>query len=111
MQDSLGEITYEAYRDYSGGKSLVSGHPIPSFDKLPDTIKKAWEHASMQLVMNRKRAVELVFVRALGRSDCVIVSCYGCGLPLVIKSGDEPICTCCKASDKIDGQPSPGTKT
>lgn len=46
MGQSLGEIGYEAYRAHSGGKSLVSGQEIPTFDKLSQPIKDAWEAAA-----------------------------------------------------------------
>ncbi len=45
MGPSLGEIGYEAYRNQSGGKSLISGAPIPPFESLPDAIKAAWQAA------------------------------------------------------------------
>lgn len=43
------EIAYEAYRKSSGGKSLVSGHPIPEFWQLPTEIKNAWSDSAEAL--------------------------------------------------------------
>lgn len=45
MGTSLGEVGYEAYRAKTGGKSLVSGQPIPAFAELPEAIRAAWEAA------------------------------------------------------------------
>ncbi len=42
----LAEIAYEAYRKQSGGKSLVSGQPIPSFSELKPEIQEAWYEAA-----------------------------------------------------------------
>lgn len=42
---SLGEVGYEAYRQSSGGKSLISGQDIPSFENLKPEIQKAWQAA------------------------------------------------------------------
>ena len=41
---SWGQIAYEAYRNYTGGKSLVSGSPLPEWWDLAPEIKMAWEH-------------------------------------------------------------------
>jgi len=43
----LAEIAYEAYRDHTGGISLVSKLPIPTWEKLSPEIKAAWEAASI----------------------------------------------------------------
>ena len=42
----FGRIAYEAYRDSTGGKSLVSGAPIPYWSKLPALIQNAWGAAA-----------------------------------------------------------------
>ena len=42
---TYGEIAYNAYRKASGGKSLVSGAPIPLWRYLPDDIRAAWNAA------------------------------------------------------------------
>jgi hypothetical protein len=54
----LGKIAYEAYRKDSGGKSLISGQPIPAFDILPEAIQHAWSeaaHAAAEEILNMKR--------------------------------------------------------
>lgn len=38
-----GKANYEGYRAASGGKSLVSGGPIPGWDRLPPEIQHAWD--------------------------------------------------------------------
>jgi hypothetical protein len=42
---TLGHIAYDAYFKACGGKSLISGAPLPSWDGQADTIKAAWEAA------------------------------------------------------------------
>ncbi len=44
-QQTYGEIAYEAYRQSSGGKSLVSGDGLPPFHILSYAIRTAWEAA------------------------------------------------------------------
>jgi hypothetical protein len=39
---SLAEIGYNAYRESAGGKSLVSGVPLPEFHELTEKIQTAW---------------------------------------------------------------------
>jgi hypothetical protein len=38
----LGRVAYDGYLSASGGKSLVSGAPLPSFEEQPAEIKAAW---------------------------------------------------------------------
>lgn len=45
-----GQIAYEGYRKASGGKSLISGQPLPEWDGLTSAIQAAWE-ASGEAVM------------------------------------------------------------
>ena len=40
---SPGQIGYEAYWNFSSGKSLASGQPLPEWSDLPGIIKEAWE--------------------------------------------------------------------
>ncbi len=56
----LGKAAYEAYRKDAGGKSLVSGQPIPEFDVLPEAIQHAWNeaaHAAAQAFLDMKRGI------------------------------------------------------
>ncbi len=46
----MGEIAYAAYRDYTGGKSLVSGQPIPEWADLPTVIQSAWNAAGEAVI-------------------------------------------------------------
>ena len=57
MTLAWGEIAYEAYRDASDGKSLVSGAPIPAWADLSPGIRSAWE-ASAQAV--RQSCINLI---------------------------------------------------
>lgn len=43
MIKTLGQIAYEAYSGYSGGKSLVSGADLPVWDALASEIRSAWQ--------------------------------------------------------------------
>ncbi len=40
---SYGQVAYEAYSEHSGGKSLISGAELPSWDLLSSEIRAAWE--------------------------------------------------------------------
>ena len=44
--ETPGRVAYDAYRDAAGGRSLVTGDPLPSFDELPAQIRAAWEVAA-----------------------------------------------------------------
>lgn len=48
--DELGKVGYEAYKNYTGGVSLVSGDKLPDWDSLSDQIKRAWVFASYEIV-------------------------------------------------------------
>ena len=43
---NAGKIAYDAYFKYSGGKSLVSGAPLPKYEEQADEIKSAWDAAA-----------------------------------------------------------------
>jgi hypothetical protein len=43
---SLGQVAYEAYRNHTGGVSLVSGAKIPEWQELNVEIKAAWNAAA-----------------------------------------------------------------
>jgi hypothetical protein len=38
----FGKLAYDAYRQFSDGKSLISGAPIPEWDGMPVLIRAAW---------------------------------------------------------------------
>ena len=46
---TVGQGAYEAYVRAAGGKSLVSGAPLPAWDSLPVAIRHAWDVASQQV--------------------------------------------------------------
>lgn len=53
MEDTLksyGQIGYEAYARSTGGKTF-DGRDMPTFEQLPDRIKKAWEDATMAVIV------------------------------------------------------------
>ena len=41
-----GKVAYEAYFDYSEGKSLISGAPLPTWEEQVEGIKEAWVAAA-----------------------------------------------------------------
>ena len=43
---SPGQIAYEAYLNFSGGNSLVTGAKLPEWPEAAPKIKLAWEHAA-----------------------------------------------------------------
>jgi hypothetical protein len=54
--ETPGSVAYEAYRESAGGRSLVSGDPLPQFDELPAQIRAAWD-AAAQAVKLRYGAI------------------------------------------------------
>lgn len=43
---SRGQKAYEGYCEFSGGKSLISGVPLPEWDKQAENVRAAWEAAA-----------------------------------------------------------------
>jgi hypothetical protein len=54
---SLGEIAYAGYLSACGGKSLISGHPLPAFGQQAPEIGAAWQAAAVAV---RDRCVQIV---------------------------------------------------
>lgn len=50
MPYSPGHIAYQAYFDYSKGKSLISGARLPKWEDQSEEIKKAWEAAANSVI-------------------------------------------------------------
>ena len=46
MNDNFGQIAYEAYFAHSGGKSLISGASLPTWDAQSPEIQAAWQAAA-----------------------------------------------------------------
>lgn len=46
-------VAYEAYRRNCGGKSLISGAPLPAWDCLPDSVRAAWFAAAAAVLAIR----------------------------------------------------------
>lgn len=44
---TIGQIAYEAYAAHSGGCSLISGEPLPSWDEQREDIRDAWQAAAL----------------------------------------------------------------
>lgn len=40
-----GQVAYSGYFNWSGGKSLISGHPLPDWKEQSAEIKAAWAAA------------------------------------------------------------------
>lgn len=52
---SLGEVAYRGYCRYTGGKSLISGDILPTFDKLKPEIQGAWMTAAIDVQTELER--------------------------------------------------------
>ena len=44
--EDCGDVGYEAYREFTGGVSLVTQQPIPTWNALPAKIRAAWDAAA-----------------------------------------------------------------
>ena len=47
------QTAYEAYCEFTGWKSIVTGQDLPEWEKLPQTIKDAW-CASAHAILRRR---------------------------------------------------------
>lgn len=47
----VGKVAYEAYSDCAGGRSLVSGEPLPMWAQMSTQMREAW-HAAADAVWN-----------------------------------------------------------
>lgn len=47
---TFGQVGYDAYVNFAGGKSLITGQPLPKWDELPGDVKSAWEAAGGAIV-------------------------------------------------------------
>ena len=47
MKQNYAAIAYEAYRSYTGGISLATGHAIPEWHELREDIQLAWHQAAI----------------------------------------------------------------
>jgi hypothetical protein len=43
---SLGQVAYDAYFNFSKGKSLISGAPLPLFGAQAQEVREAWQAAA-----------------------------------------------------------------
>ncbi len=53
MEDEIARLTqlnYTAYREKAGGRSLVTGDPLPSFGALSPEVREAWEAGTLAVV-------------------------------------------------------------
>jgi len=48
---SLGQVAYEAYLEASGGRSLVSGAALPTWNEQAKEIREAWEHVADTVIV------------------------------------------------------------
>lgn len=47
---SFGQTNYEGYYAQSGGKSLISGDPLPAWEALKPEIQAAWEAGAEKVI-------------------------------------------------------------
>lgn len=52
MRDRLARVAYDAYRNHTGGISLISKLPIPEWEKLNSDIQEAWKAAAAAVVLD-----------------------------------------------------------
>lgn len=54
---TLGHLAYDAYLDFCGGESLVTGQELPEWEQSKPEIQQAWEHvaASVRDEVDRRR--------------------------------------------------------
>ena len=45
----LAKIGYNAYCEAVGGKSAITGDPLPEFDKTPPAVQTAWIAAAISI--------------------------------------------------------------
>ena len=45
-KEAYGRLAYDTYKSNAGGKSLVTGDPLPDYDALPERVQFAWEAAA-----------------------------------------------------------------
>ncbi len=58
---NFGKLAYEAYCAKTGGKSLVSGAPLPTWDQQAEAIQDAWHAAAVAVLEYTKRNPLLSF--------------------------------------------------
>jgi hypothetical protein len=58
MDERLGRICYEAYSEQAGGRSLVSGDDLPTWEMVRDEIKTCWIAAAQTVAMDVKARPE-----------------------------------------------------
>lgn len=47
---SLAQVAYEAYADFTGHRSLVTGSPLPDWTDLSDALRGAWGMAAEAVI-------------------------------------------------------------
>jgi hypothetical protein len=50
VKPTFGNVAYNAYRTASGGRSLVTGAPIPPWDDMPEAIKDVWDASAGEVI-------------------------------------------------------------
>jgi hypothetical protein len=53
MSEGTGRIAYEAYAEFTGGRSLVTGADLPTWPDLPEAIRLAWTAAAAKVLASR----------------------------------------------------------
>ena len=58
--EMTGKVAYDAYRNHTGGKSLVSGKPIPIWEELSPEICAAWCSAATAVLVAERDGVRCI---------------------------------------------------
>lgn len=46
----LAQVAYDGYREHTGGRSLATGQPIPTWEDLKPEIQQAWAASTRAVV-------------------------------------------------------------
>jgi hypothetical protein len=52
-----GRIAYKGYCAVTGGRSAITGEPLPAFEALPEAVQLAWMGAAMDVASQVIRQV------------------------------------------------------
>lgn len=71
---SAGQVNYEGYWDDCGGKSPVSGDPLPLWDDQDPRIQQAWEAGAKQVELRFAQQFRDVFEALWNVARPIVIS-------------------------------------
>ena len=81
MIDRLAQRAYEAYANHTEWKSVATGAPLPSWEKLPEAIQSAWKASVADCHRLRLMVANFVGTDDMGELDQI---------ELVLRSAEMP---------------------